>query len=298
MLPSPGKVELGLPGYRRLWHWRKDSASSPTLLREISTGLPLSVIPEAVLLFRPVEPEAQMQNRDATIMQHMPLVAFVVGRMSSETGHSNGLDRDDAIGYGTEGLIQAVDSYDPERGTTFASFAIRRIRGSILDAIRKQDPLPRSLRRSTRELEKTSQELACQLGRWPTNKEVALRLGISLEELHTLRSRASPRLVSLEQCLEDRPDSPGLIWDPADADQYGNPAAATEYRATLRLLQEALATLTPRERAILHMRYRQCMPFHEIGGLMGLSESRVCQIHKKILATLRRCLRPALEEAA
>jgi RNA polymerase sigma factor for flagellar operon FliA len=239
-----------------------------------------------------------MKDRDAMIMRHLPLVAFVVGRMSSETGTRNSLDRDDAMGYGIEGLIQAVDNYDPERGASFASFAVRRIRGAILDAIRKQDPLPRSLRRSARELERVSQELACQLGRWPTSKEVALRLGISPEELHALRSRASSRVVSLEQCLENRPDSRGLGWDLVDEDRHGNPAVATEHRATLRLLQEALNTLTPRDRAILYMRYGQSLAFHEIGGLMGLSESRICQLHKKILAILRHRLQLALEEAA
>jgi RNA polymerase sigma factor for flagellar operon FliA len=239
-----------------------------------------------------------MQDREAMIMRHLPLVAFVVRRMSSETGNGGGLDRDDAIGYGTEGLIQAVDGFDPERGTSFASFAVRRIRGAILDAVRKQDPLPRSLRRSARELEKVSQELACQLGRWPAAEEVAPRLGIDLEQLHVLRSRASWRIISLEQCLEDRPENPGLAWDPADDDEHGNPAAATEYRATVRLLKEALGTLTPRERIIIQMRYGQSMPFHEIGEVLGLSESRVCQLHKKILATLRRWLEPALKEAA
>jgi RNA polymerase sigma factor FliA len=239
-----------------------------------------------------------MSDRDAMIMRHLPLVSFVVSRMSSETANRNGLDRDDAMAYGIEGLIQAVDNYDPERGTSFASFAVRRIRGAVLDAIRKQDLLPRSLRRCARELEQVSQELACQLGRWPTNKEIALRLGIGLEELHVLRSRSSSRVVSLEQCLEDRPDNPGLTWDPADGDEYGNPATATEHRATLHLLSEALDALAPRERSILYMRYGQSMPFHEIGALMGLSESRICQLHKKILASLRRRLEPALEEVA
>jgi RNA polymerase sigma factor for flagellar operon FliA len=237
-------------------------------------------------------------ERDAMIIRHMPLVAFVVGRMSSETSNRNGLDRDDAMAYGTEGLIQAVDSFDPERGTSFASFAVRRIRGSILDAIRKQDVLPRSVRRSARELEQASQELACQLGRWPTNKEIAMRLGLSLDELHVLRSRSSSKVVSLEQCLEDRPDNPGLIWDPADEDEFGNPATATEHRATLGLLKDAMGTLSSRERSILYMRYGQSMPFHEIGALMGLSESRICQLHKKILASLRHRLEPALEEVA
>jgi len=158
--------------------------------------------------------------------------------------------------------------------------------------------LPRSLRRCARELESASQELACQLKRWPTNKEIAIRLGLSLEELHVLRSRSSSRVVSLDQCLEDRPDNPGLTWDPADEDEFGNPAAATERRATLRLLSAALDTLSSRERSILYMRLRAIDALPRDRALMGLSESRICQLHKKILAALRHRLEPALEEVA
>jgi RNA polymerase sigma factor for flagellar operon FliA len=120
-------------------------------------------------------------NRQDMIMKNMPLVAFVVSRMSSDNHKTLGLDREDALAYGIEGLIQAVDAFDPERGTSFASFAVRRIRGSILDAIRKADPLPRSVRRSAREIEAASQDLAGHLGRWPTHKEVAVRLGTPVE---------------------------------------------------------------------------------------------------------------------
>ena len=240
-----------------------------------------------------------MGNREKMIVRHLPLVTFVVGRMSSENRAATGLDREDAIGYGVEGLIQAVDNYDPRRGTSFASFAVRRIRGSILDAIRKQDPLPRSLRRSARELDHASQELASQLGRWPTHRELATRLGLNLHELHSLLSRTNPRVVSLERSLEDGAgDGQTHTWDPVDDDEEGDPARATELKATMRLLSEALKTLTPRERAILRLRYSESLAFHEIGGLMGLSESRVCQLHKKILASLRRELAPALREAA
>jgi len=84
-------------------------------------------------------------RREQMIIRHMPLVNFVVGRMSGEGPRTLGLEREDALSYGVEGLIQAVDAFDPRRGTSFASFAVRRIRGSILDAIRKMDPLPRSL---------------------------------------------------------------------------------------------------------------------------------------------------------
>ena len=144
-----------------------------------------------------------MTGRQQMIVKHLPLVTFVVSRMSSETQAASVFDREDAIGYGVEGLIQAVDNYDPRRGTSFASFAVRRIRGSILDAIRKQDPLPRSLRRCARGVEQASQELAAQLGRWPTHRELAMRLGLSLAEFHTVLSRTNSRVVSLERSLEN-----------------------------------------------------------------------------------------------
>ncbi len=91
-----------------------------------------------------------IEDRNQMIVNHLPLVAFVVNRMPSEGAGAVGIDREDAISYGVEGLIHAVDAYDPNRGTTFASFAIQRIRGSVLDAVRKQDPLPRSLRRNAK----------------------------------------------------------------------------------------------------------------------------------------------------
>ena len=131
-----------------------------------------------------------MSVRDEAILRHMPLVAFVVNRLSTDRNRTLGLDREDAMSYGVEGLIQAVDGFDQSRGTSFASFAVQRIRGSILDAVRRHDPLPRSLWRSTRQVELASQELASQLGRWPTQKELAVRLGTSARAVR--RSRKPP----------------------------------------------------------------------------------------------------------
>ena len=155
--------------------------------------------------------------RQEMIMQHMPLVAFVVSRMSTDNQKTLGLDREDALAYGTEGLIQAVDAFDEERGTSFASFAVRRIRGAILDAIRKMDPLPRSLRKSTREIEQASQELAASLGRWPTSKEIALRMGLPHEQLDGIMRHAGQRFVSLEHALQDRTGEAGPSLDPGSS---------------------------------------------------------------------------------
>ena len=233
------------------------------------------------------------------IMRHMPLVSFVVNRMSSDQNRTLGLDREDAMSYGVEGLIQAVDGFDPKRGTSFASFAVRRIRGSVLDAVRRQDPLPRSLRRSTRQVEQTSQELATQLGRWPTRKEIAMRLGVSPREVQDIQKHSASRFVSLERALQqDSGEGARGRWDPPDNDEQADPAVAAEHRAALSVLADVVSQLSERDRAILQLRYHESRPFHEVGERLGLSESRVCQLHKRILRQLRLQLTQTLEEAA
>jgi RNA polymerase sigma factor for flagellar operon FliA len=229
----------------------------------------------------------------------MPLVAFVVNRLSSDRSRTLGLDREDAMSYGVEGLIQAVDGFDPKRGTSFASFAVRRIRGAVLDAVRRQDPLPRSLRRSTRQVEQAAQELATQLGRWPTVKELAMKLGSTVDAVQEIQQHAASRFVSLERSIQDAgPSGDRQRVDPVDTDERADPASAAEQNASLRLLRRAVESLSPRDQAILRLRYEEARPFHEVGRLLGLSESRVCQIHKRILRQLRQRLGESLEEAA
>jgi RNA polymerase sigma factor for flagellar operon FliA len=238
------------------------------------------------------------EAKQEMIMRHMPLVAFVVGRMSTDNQKTLGLDREDALAYGIEGLIQAVDAFDEERGTSFASFAVRRIRGSILDAIRKMDPLPRSVRKNAREVEAASQELSATLGRWPTPKEVAFRMGITLGQFHDIQRHTSSRFISLEHALQDRGGDSAPSFDPVDEDELGDPAKAADHNASLALLDEAMHDLNARDRAILRLRYNEARPFHEIGSMMGLSESRVCQLHKRILSNLKRQINLKLDIAA
>ena len=238
------------------------------------------------------------ETRQAMITRHMPLVAFVVSRMSTDNQKTLGLDREDALAYGVEGLIQSVDAFDETRGTSFASFAVRRIRGSILDAIRKMDPLPRSLRKSTREVEHVSQELSSVLGHWPSPKEIAFRMGIPIEQLDGIQRHAGSKFISLEHALQDRGGESSPAFDPVDDDESGDPAKAADHNASLMLLNEALHRLSARDRAILRLRYSDSKPFHEIGQMMGLSESRVCQLHKRILSVLKRQINAQLEEAA
>ena len=235
-------------------------------------------------------------NREEMIVQNMPLVAFVVNKMADGAGASP-IDREDAIAYGTEGLIQAVDNFDPTRGTTFASFAIRRIRGSILDAIRRLDMLPRSLRRSTRELDKANMELATMLGRWPTLKELSLKVGLPIEQVRSIMGHSGTRVVSLEKMLGD-PEEGSRPWEIADPDEFPDPALTVDRKAAMQLLGSALNSLSTRDKEIVQMRYFKAMPFHEIGARMNLSESRVCQLHKRILSSLNTRLKKDMGAAA
>jgi RNA polymerase sigma factor for flagellar operon FliA len=240
-----------------------------------------------------------MPKREEAILRHMPLVAFVVNRLSTDRNRTLGLDREDAMGYGIEGLIQAVDGFDPNRGTSFASFAVRRIRGSVLDAVRRHDPLPRSLRKSTRQVEQAAQELATQLGRWPTQKELAMKLGVTPREVGDIQRHAASRFISLEHMVQEGSrDGPGQRWDPVDESDRDDPATAMERSTALSLLSRAVEQLSERDRAILQLRYAESRPFHEVGKRLGLSESRVCQLHKRILKQLRRQLAQSLGEAA
>ncbi len=233
--------------------------------------------------------------REEMILSNLPLVSFVVARMGDQS--SSTIEREDAIAYGIEGLIQAVDNFDSSRGTTFASFAVRRIRGSILDAIRRMDILPRSLRRSARELERANLELASKFGRWATPQELSSALGLTLQELRSVMGHTGSRVVSLEKVMEERAD--GIAgWDTTDPDEFGDPAAAVDHKASLHLLDEAIDSLPARDQQIIRMRYGRSMPFHEIGKEMELSESRVCQLHKRILTGLRVRLRKEMDSAA
>ena len=215
------------------------------------------------------------ETREEMIVRNLPLVTFIVGKMADASGASP-IDREDAIAYGTEGLIQAVDNYDPERGVTFASFAIRRIRGSILDAIRRNDLLPRSLRKSTREVEAANLELANMLGRWPTTKELAMKLAMPLEQVRTIMGHGGSRVVSLEKMMVGGSSDGAGPWEAADPDRPPIRPPPWTARPHHSCLGQALNALSHRDKEIVRLRYGKAMPFHEIGkadeplGVTGL----------------------------
>ena len=228
------------------------------------------------------------QTREDLIERHLPLVTFTLNRMSEFLG-SGVMEREDAFSCGVKGLISAVDNYDPSRGTTFSTYAVLRIRGAIIDAARARDILPRTQRQRIRELDQVNQDLAAQLGRWPTVKELSLKTGLSIDEVRRIQAQRGLHVVSLEQATSSRDED--YDWQIEDPDESIDPAHVADRKAVSKLLSTAMNTLESRERQILHLLYNEGLPLKDIGKHLSISESRVSQIHRRILERLRAQLR-------
>ncbi len=230
----------------------------------------------------------RVPTREQLIQNHLGLVSLTVARMSEICSRGR-LDKEDAFSYGVAGLIHAVDNYDPSRGASFATFALPRIRGAILDAVRRADPLPRNLRRRVHEVDVALLEMANALGRWPTNKELASRTGLPQDEVRDLRSRGGSAIISLERMTTEFTDDAHSWFQ--DVSEANDPDAALERMATHETLLFCLRQLSERDLQIVEMRYSQSKTFREIGDRLGLSESRVCQLHRRIMTQLQESAR-------
>jgi len=242
--------------------------------------------------------EDPINKRQHLIEANLPLVAYVVSRMTDMLAAS-GMDREDAHSYGVEGLIQAIDNYDTERGTTLGTYALLRIRGSVLDAIRRHDVLPRTLRRRLRELENANLDLANSLGRWPTIAELADHTGMPTAEVRDVMDHRGVRTFSLERSMDSNDSgSETVTWDLEDRDEDKDPAALLDRQAMIGMLEEAIDSLSARDRKIVELRYKRSLSISTIGRLLNVSESRVSQLHKRILVNLHQQMRAEIDRAA
>lgn len=227
----------------------------------------------------------QGSERDRLIEQYAPLVKYVVGRLA--IGLPAILDYEDILSYGTIGLIEALDRFDPGKGVKFETYAISRIRGAIIDALRSLDRLPRSVRQKAKRLEQATNELTAVLGREPTDEELAEAVGMSLDQYHKALVDASWVTVSLDGLLE-RDDSN----DGPSAEMPANPDAEDfterlEQRQLIEALADSVRTLPERELLIVSLYYKDGMTMKEIAQILEISESRVCQLHGRALGRLR-----------
>lgn len=224
------------------------------------------------------------ENREAVVIAAVPLVRSLVGRISVPDHML--ATREDLENVGLLGLLQALDNYDPERGTPFVSFAYGRIRGALVDYLRSIDALPRERRRRLAEAQRAVETLRQMLGAEPEDQDVADYLGISIADYHQLLTDAQRRFaLSLHA-------STGSDGDQAVLDTIPNDEALQAFEQVDRdSLQEYLGTLikelTEREQNILALYYYENLTLREIAQLLGLTEARISQILGKILTTLR-----------
>jgi RNA polymerase sigma factor FliA len=228
-------------------------------------------------------------SREEIVHKYLHLVKYVAGRISVNLPPN--VEINDLINDGILGLIDAIEKYDDARGVKFETYAITRINGAILDALRSLDWVPRAVRQRARELERAYQELESQLGRVPSEEEVAAHLGISLRELHQLVQRVrGTSVLSLEEFL---PNEKGYEIPLVDTlkDEESDVTSEVEQHEVRAELVAAVDSLSTQERTVIRLYYFEGQTLKEIKSALGVSESRVSQIHAQAVIRLRQKLR-------
>lgn len=241
--------------------------------------------------------------RSQLIEQYAPLAKYVVDRLNLQP--SGGVSYDDLISQAIVGLIEAIDRYDPARGVKFNTFAYYRIRGAVMDMLRDMDWLPRSLRQRETDLTTAYTQLQGSLGRAPTDEQLARAMGISIEELDTIaQDLAFQAMHSLDEAVAGVRSSGGsqnihgwedaALIDSIPDLQAVSPQEQAERQAERNLLGQAIEALPDAERTVVSLYYYEGLTLKEIGRVMGVTESRACQVHGKAILRMRAHIAPML----
>lgn len=224
--------------------------------------------------------------REQLILKYLHLVRYVVSRMPITLPIS--IATEDLISYGTMGLMEAVERFDPERGLKFETYAVTRIRGSIIDQLRFQDWIPRGVRRRSKELVQTIQKMEEELGRQPTDEELAERMGISKQKLSVMLSESQNLMLSLDDTFgNDSSGSSMTLLDMVEDKNSPDPQGEFEAGELRKRLAQAIASLPEREKLLIALYYHENMTLREIGDIISVSESRACQLHAQAILRLR-----------
>jgi len=226
--------------------------------------------------------------REALIVHYSPLVKYVAGRVA--VGLPQNVEHADLVSYGMFGLIDAIDKFEPERGFKFETYSISRIKGAIVDEMRNLDWVPRSVRSKLRRIEQAISRLEASHHRSPSDSDLAVELGWTDEQLRTALTQISRvGLATLDEILfvaGDRGEA--ITLGDTIADHPGNgPGGAFEVVETRQILGQAINGLPGREKLVLTLYYYENMTLQEVGQVLGVTESRVCQIHTKAVLHLR-----------
>ena len=228
--------------------------------------------------------------RDKIILEYAPLVKIVAGRLSIYLGYN--VEYDDLVGYGIFGLIDAIDKFDYDKGVKFETYASLRIRGAILDQIRKMDWIPRSLRQKQKKMEAAISKIETQYGRPAKDEEIASELGIETEELISWQGQAKiTNIISLDEFVEAAGEKE---VNAIKSNSYEQPESIALKNEIKQQLMDSLETLTDKERKVILLYYYEELTLKEISRILEVSESRVSQLHTKALLKMKSKLGPYL----
>ena len=226
--------------------------------------------------------------RERLVVAYSPMVKFVAGRLGA--GLPSHVEDADLISYGLMGLIGAIERFEPERGIKFETFAMTRIRGAIIDELRSLDWVPRSVRSRAREIEEAQQKLEHELQRAPSEQELAGRMGISEEELQeSLLEIANSSVYALDElwAISDSSDDQVSLLDTISDPSAADPQEALDTTEVKDRLAGAISSLPEREQLVVALYYYEGLTLREIGEVLGVTESRVSQLHTKAVMRLK-----------
>jgi RNA polymerase sigma factor for flagellar operon FliA len=224
--------------------------------------------------------------RDRLILHYAPLVKYVAGRVGS--GLPAHVEQADLVSYGTFGLIDAITRFEPSREIKFESYAMARIRGAIIDELRSTDWIPRSVRMKARQFERTVATLEAALQRSPTEEEIAAEMDMDVEDVRKFLGQLSlVNVVALDELLVDDDGSAPRLVDTLQDSSARDPQAMAEHGEARQLLARAVEQLPDREKVVVSLYYFEGLTLSEIGRVLGVTESRICQLHTKAVLQLR-----------
>jgi RNA polymerase sigma factor FliA len=241
--------------------------------------------PDIERLWGEYKARATRPLRDELIVRYSPLVRYVAGRVA--VGLPQSVEHGDLVSYGTFGLIDAIDKFDPARGYKFETYAIARIKGAILDELRSIDWVPRSVRAKARAIERAYTKLESELHRAPTDGEMAVNLDLTEAQLQVMLGQiASVGVVALDEMIPAS-DRGELTVGDFLSDSKDSSVAAYELEELRQAVISATTDMPTRETIVLVLYYHEGLTLADIGHVLGVTESRVCQIHTKAVLHLR-----------
>ena len=290
---NPHDVWLSADG---AWVRRTDAfGDNHTLAGSVGDTAQIHSPTQAEQVWASYKADANQADRDQLIVFYSPLVKYVAGRVAA--GLPQNVDQADLVSYGMFGLIDAITKFDPERGFKFETYAISRIKGAVLDELRSIDWVPRSVRAKAKSVERAMSKLETKWHRAPSDEEIAEELDLTMAQLTTLYNQISSLgMVALDEMLSFGGGESMTLGDTL-ADRHDGPGGQYERIELRQMLAEAINRMGEREKIVLTLYYYENLTLAEIGNVLGVTESRVCQIHTKAVLHLRSRLAAQEREA-